>query len=807
MNGSFDIAFGRSRKETHWKNKELTWEELVKKLSKTHKTAETLAEYATAHKDRQDEIKDIGGFVGGFITGGRRLKTSILHRQLITLDIDFGDKNVWDIITLCFNEAAVLYSTHKHAPERPRLRLIMPLDRPVRPDEYQAISRKIAGILDIEIFDPTTFEPHRLMYWPSTSKDGEYLFEHQDGPWLNADKILQSYQDWTDESQWPISVKVDKAINREIKKQGDPLEKPGVLGAFCRARTIQETIEEYLSDEYAPAGEDRYSYILGSTTAGLKIYEDKFAYSHHGTDPTSGKLCNAFDLVRIHKFGLRDEDTSDNVPITKRPSFLAMLDLAVADDKVKLQLNEERMAGAEDDFSDVEEDPEWATRLDVDRKGNIYPTIMNISIILENDPALKNCFAIDDFIDRKVIIRDLPWRKIGECPYIRDEDEMNLYKYMEQHYSITTKTNIEIAFATHLDGRRYHPVREYLNGLKWDGKKRLDTLFIDYIGAENTEYIREVTRKSLIAAVARIFVPGIKFDYVPTFTGKEGIGKSTLIKKLGSKWFSDSFSFVMLKNEVRAYEQIRGCWLIEIGELTGMRKAELEGIKHFLAKSEDTYRKAFGHNLQTYKRQCVFFGSTNEREFLRDTTGNRRFWPIETMMQIPTKDIWEDLTPEEVDQVWAEAVTYFRNGESIHLSSRIELLAKEKQGQHLETDERIGIVADYLERKLPDDWNTYTIPERVGYIMKDDPSQVDGDNLRLKVSAMEIWVEAFGKNKSEITQQHARIIHGIMRNMKGWKEYNGKARFGIYGVTKGYYREWYVSSGNAEFEITDEEKN
>lgn len=810
FNESLGIAYGRNRKETHWKNKEITWEELVEKLSKTHRTTETQTEYAAGTKAFQDEKKDNGGFVGGRIRGGRRLKNSIIDRQLITLDIDFGPTDLWQRFQLCFpEETAVLYSTHKHTPDKPRLRLVMPLNQAVFPSQYQAIARWVAGILNIDIFDDTTFEPHRLMYWPSTSKDGEFLFEYQDGKALDAEKVLSTYADWRDESQWPVSSRVDTAIQRDIKKQGDPLEKPGVLGAFCRARTIQEVIEEYLSDEYAHAGEDRYTFINGSTAAGLKIYDDKFAYSHHGTDPTSGKLCNAFDLVRIHKFGLKDEDAKENTPVNKLPSYLAMLDLATKDNKVKLQLNEERMAEAEADFNDTKYDApdnDWAKKLEIDRKGKPYQTIDNVSIILENHPLLKDCFAIDDFMGRKVVLRDLPWRKKGDYPFVRDEDEMQLIKFLEKHYDISSKSIIELAFSTHLDGRRYHPVRDYLNSLTWDGKKRIDTLFADYLGAENTEYTRAVTRKSLIAAVARIFVPGIKYDYVLTLTGKEGIGKSTIFQKLGGKWFSDSFNFNVIKDDKKAIEQMSGSWIIEIGELTGMRRAELEAVKHFLGKREDRARKSYGHNTDYIKRQCIFFGSTNEAQFLRDTHGNRRFWPIDTEVQSPTKNIWKDLTQSEVDQIWAEAVHYFRKGEKIYLEPKIERMARALQAEHLEQDERVGQVEEYLERKLPDDWNQLSIRDRINYL-DDDPFTARGNNPRSRVCAAEIWVEAFRKDRGDLTQMHARTIHGIMRNIKGWREYKSRTMFSGYGNQRGYYKEGYVLSGHLKFEITNNEKN
>ena len=171
-NGTFDIATGKSRKEINWKNQVSNWASFLNRISVTHRTAETLREYIDFKKPLQDERKDIGGYVGGYIINGRRKAENITLRQLITLDNDFSKGGLWDDFLLTYPNSAALYSTHKHSKENPRYRLIIPLNRPVSNDEYVAIARRIAGDLDINTFDDTTFEPSRLMYWPSTAKDG-----------------------------------------------------------------------------------------------------------------------------------------------------------------------------------------------------------------------------------------------------------------------------------------------------------------------------------------------------------------------------------------------------------------------------------------------------------------------------------------------------------------------------------------------------------------------------------------------------------------------------------------------------------
>jgi len=247
--GSIAIATGKSRKETHWKNKNILWSELVDKLSNTTRTPETYAEYKKMAKTEKDRIKDVGGFVGGGLKNGRRKAENVQNRTLLTLDLDYVSGDIWSSIELLWDFSVSMYSTHTHAVDNQRLRLVIPLSRPVLPDEYQAISRMVASDLGIDQFDDTTYEPSRLMYWPSTSSDGDYIFKIQDEPWLNPDEILARYTfGWKDVSYWPESSRARAKLNNAIKKQEDPLEKKGIIGAFCRTYTITEAIAEFLND-------------------------------------------------------------------------------------------------------------------------------------------------------------------------------------------------------------------------------------------------------------------------------------------------------------------------------------------------------------------------------------------------------------------------------------------------------------------------------------------------------------------------------------------------------------------------------
>ena len=270
-NGDLLLSTGRSRFETSWKNKTMSWAALLNKLSRSMETTETHAEYMKMSKEQQDKIKDIGGFVGGHLRDGRRKTGYVTARQLLTLDLDFPPAEFWDNIidNLEIDNALAVYSTHKHTKAKPRYRLIMPLDREVTPDEYEAIARKIAEKIGIDYFDDSTFQPTRLMYWPSHSVDVEPFFQYYDAPFLAADSILAEYPDWTDTSYWPESSRMVGIRKRDADRQGDPLAKKGVVGIFCRTYSITEAIAKFLPDVYTPtAKEDRYTYAAGSTAAG-----------------------------------------------------------------------------------------------------------------------------------------------------------------------------------------------------------------------------------------------------------------------------------------------------------------------------------------------------------------------------------------------------------------------------------------------------------------------------------------------------------------------------------------------------------
>lgn len=791
---SIDLATAHSRIAKKWRNRHWLWSELLQRCSETKRTGETAAEYARMSKEEQSNVKDVGGFVGGYLSGGIRKNSNVMYRTVATLDIDYGTVNVWDDFTMAFGFAAMIYSTHKHSSKTPRYRLVFPLSRQVSPAEYEPLCRKIAAEIGIDLFDDTTYELPRLFYWPSTSKDADFVFDYQDGPACDVDAILSQYVDYKDVSAWPLSSREGDVIAHEIKKQGDPTEKPGVIGAFCRAYSIEDAIDNFLSDKYEKTGHDgRYTYKLGSVAGGLVCYEGKFAYSHHETDPASKQLCNAFDLCRVHLFGAQDEG-SRALDVTRKPSYAAMQEFAAKDKAVKLLMARERAQAAADDFDGLDDaelpedyNDEWKTDLEYTKSGKLLCNIANIILILENDPALAGHIVHDLFTGMDSAKDGLPWNK--NANQWTDTDDANLRVWLEKHYNITGKEKIADALTAVLTRHSYHPIRDYLSGLTWDGVPRLDRIIIDYMGAEDSELNRAMSRKHFVAAVARVFNPGCKYDYCLIMSGVEGIGKSTLLRVMGGRWFNDSITTLEGKEGM---EQLRRAWVVELGELSSIKRSDVEQVKAHLSKQVDIYRAAYARRVLEHPRQCVFCGTTNEALFLKGDTGNRRFWVIPVVAELRKYKDWSEAIRRDRDQLWAEAVHYYKQGEPLYLSEELEAQAKQRQ-QDFNDDNDDPIVAmldKYLNTLLPVNWDTMDIQARRSYLRDPDPLQAEGTVKRDKVCAAEFICEQLGKDMADKDYKYlCRRVSKMIGDRPEWERVSStKHAAKLYGTQRGFRR-------------------
>lgn len=793
FDGVINISVTSGRKSMVYNNEEVLWSDFVIRLGSSVYTSETMDEYDAMDKDKQDDIKDVGGFVGGSLKDGRRRKGHVISRSLLTLDADFAYEGMEGIVDLLYGFACCVYSTHKHRIDSPRLRFVIPLSRRVSSEEYEAIARMVANDMGMDYFDDTTYEPERLMYFPSTSSDGEFVYKVCDGKWLDVDEVLSRYRDFRDVSSWPVSSRCREKIISIKDKQENPRNKEGMIGAFCRVYDVHDAIDKFLNNVYVKCDDsNRYTYLKGSSSCGLVVYENgDFAYSHHSTDPCGGRLCNSFDLVRVHLFeeeGKIDDDKS----------FKNMIEFCGKDEKVVGEFGRFKVKQAQYDFENIDKDnvdDSWMEKLEVDKKGAYKCSVKNISLILENDYYLKGCIKFDEFCGSIMKSSKLHWSKdkfdnnnIENYSVWDDYDDALLRCYLEKSYGIYAPVKTDDAISSVAKKHAYHPIRDYINSLKWDGINRVDSVLIDYLGADDSKYCRAVIRKSMAAAVARVFEPGIKFDYMPVLIGPQGVGKSHILSLLGRGWYSDSFNTVLGKE---AYEQLSGCWIIEMAELSAIRKAEAEAVKHFISKRDDVYRAAYGRRVVKHKRQCVFFGTTNDVEFLRDRTGNRRYWPVVVARNKPRKNMWESLDKNEVDQIWAEAKVIYDNNENLILEDDLSMEARKKQEQHMEANNKEGMIIEYLNMLLPEGWNDMDIGARRRFISGSDFSDMVGVKKRERVCSMEIWCELFGGDARNMNPIHSREINDILRSIDGWHAYpkgSGKLRFGCYGTQKAFVR-------------------
>ena len=784
------ITVGASRNSIDWRPQTMRISELWERLRVPQRSTETVAEYLSLPKGKQDQLKDVGGYVAGTLNGPRRKAASVTGRDVLTLDLDNIPTGQTDAV--CARIEALgcgycIYSTRKHRPDAPRLRVLIPLNRTCTAEEYEPVARKLAELIGMELCDPTTFEASRLMYWPSVCADGQYVYYAADKPMLLVDGMLGLYADWKDIASWPSHPGATPTV-RLAAKQGDPEDKPGIVGAFCRVYDVPTAMETFLPGVYTEtAHSDRYTFCEGSTYGGAVLYDDgKFLYSHHATDPCSGKLVNAFDMIRLHKFGDQDDSAEPGTPVNRLPSYTAMCEFAAHDAKVTGELMQARWDKATSGFSVIDaetpEDTDWRAKLQYNKNGVPLGTIDNVWLILENDPALAGKFALNTFSGRGEVLGALPWKKDEKRRPWEDNDNAGLYWYMEKAYGIRSNGTVDNALSLHSSKHAFNDVQSYLKGLAWDGVERLDTLFVDYLGAEDSDYTRAVTRKAFVAAVARAMEPGTKFDQMVILSGPQGIGKSTLLDKMSKGWFNDSIRTFEGKE---ASELLQGVWIVEVAELDAFRRTDVSRIKQFISQRADRFRAAYGRHVKEMPRCCVFFGTTNSAEYLTDRTGNRRFWPVNAGVTAAIRSVWLDL-PGALDQLWAEAVVRWRCGEPLYITGELEKQAQAQQEYHREADFTEGMILEWLDREVPEDWQNWDIQRRRAFWN----GQVVGDIKlvpRDRVCAAEVWCELLGRDPSLARNSDSARINGVIESTGKWGQ-RDPIRCGPYGVQRGSKR-------------------
>lgn len=771
-------------------------------------TSETAAEYKRMPKPDRDQRKDVGGYIFGYCEKGLRSREYVKSRSAISLDIDGCPAGV-DLLGMCREHfqsyAWAGYVTHSHTPETPRYRIIVPLAHDIEPEKYEPIARQIAANLGaLEWVDKTAYRFTQLMYNPSVPRDVEYQYFFSQGEAIDPENVLSQMPNWQDTTIWPQLPGEEMKMLGDFQKAENPLEKEGWVGAFCNSYTIREAVEKFLPDVYIETERaDRFTFSDGSTTGGAIVYEDTWLYSHHATDPACGQLCNAFDLVRIHLFNAERDDISKEM--TKRNSYKKMFELCMNDQDVSSELMAMRLDKAARDFSEYTTDatpvttpvpekpaenaenkpakkrerkPAWAKGLKVTKDGKPTNDFDNYALILKNDPYFKNLPGLNLFSQQYTLKGDLSWRKVEPLGELwRDSDDIYAVVYIERTYGISSLKRVQQSLLAVFAERAFHPIRDYLDGLEWDGVPRLENVMFDYFGAYDDEYQGAYNRAAfknwMTSAVQRIYEPGCQADYVPILHGAQGIRKSTFAKILGGKWYSDSVTAIEGKEGA---ESASTGWIIELGELEAIRGKNKNAVKNFITKKVDSYRPAYGRHMVSSGRQCVFIGTSNEDKVLSDWTGDRRFWPIDCHIENATKSIATDL-PKERDQLWAEAKHLYDNGHQTWFEpgSIEDTQCQWMQVRHTSVNPDLENIQVFLERKLPCPWDEW---KKMSYNARKDwlASGEKGIYERECVICREVYCEGLGCFKGSYTAKDARKIGAALSHL-GWAKVAGPVRY------------------------------
>lgn len=857
MAGEFDkhivrVSFGKKNLGKS-DNVNMGWAQFIQRFKKPVQTREKHSRYRQESIEEKNRLKGIGGwFLGAHVEGGKRKASNVKARDIITLDLDnisveeyesiVKHKNHWLNQFECF-----IHTTRSHTPEDPRMRVILLAGSEISVEKYEALTRIMAWHVDdrMETVDPVSFRIAQMMYMPTISADQEYKFGRNPGKLVDVDEMLDSWQhNWRDMSQLPRAEREEKAREREIAAE-DPTEKPGIIGAFCRAYSIEDAIAEFLPDVYGDpdpnSTEARYTYLGGHSMYGAVIYDDKFMYSWHGTDPACEQLCNAWDLVRIHKFHEKDEKKDVDTPVGDLPSQKAMIEFAKLNQGVQTQLLEDSLdfdamfdnldevedpghIQAEEDTPDdfgldddesrellglppkndklaglpdfpgkrkpVKTSKKWFHKLETTDSGKVLPTTHNLTIVMVHDKRARGLMAYNAFTGNIVATRPIVCQ-IPEIPKFEIHDKMNGDLWTGDHdaafkailsaprgegkigYGIQAPDNALQEAITNAAGQfKFHPLIDHLLKLPdWDGEERISKLWIDYMGTPDTAYHRETATLFMVAALARVFCPGIAWDYVPILMGKENARKSTFVQDLAFGHWGGELS-ADLHNQQLVTEQIKAKWILEMAEITGIKRSDAEMQKAFITRTTEVVRLSYDRRAREFPRQCVFIGTTNEHTFLT-AAQNRRFWPIKLGVDV----IDNDKLRRELDQMWAEALVEFKkryaaagnNVKRIYFGLSKEAVREAQTLQNsirLETseDSDAPAIQDFLEKPI----SLGRLTAQDGF---EDLDEEDVTVLRVSTNAEQCHVEALGREMPTVTATKnmvARSVNSALHSVPGW---------------------------------------
>ena len=396
-----------------------------------------------------------------------------------------------------------------------------------------------------------------------------------------------------------------------------------------------------------------------------------------------------------------------------------------------------------------------------DEDGNVKSVkqlVHNFEIVMDKDSRFAGKIRLNEFAQQPYLYGSVPWENENNCRAWSSHDDSALFSLIQADYGLKSRQDFADALKNVSMRNKFHPVRELLDSLTWDGKEHIRSLLPEYLGAEDSDYTYQVMRLWMLGAVSRVYKPGNKFDYTIILQGSQGIGKSTFLKlmALDDSWFNDSLDSL---DSDKAVQSLTGSWIIELAELKSLARTAggVESVKRFLTATQDKYRIPYERRADTFYRQCVFAGTTNKDDFLQDETGNRRFLIVQTGIKKPSKSLFVPEIMDTIKQAWAEAVNIWKNEKpQLILPESCTQEAKELQEANMADDGKRGIIQEYLEGKT-------------------------------QVCAREIWEKALGENVSPRKYQITEI-NDIIAKVPGWKKLKSPRNFEGYGKQRGFQK-------------------
>lgn len=742
-----DLSWAPTADSNHWKAIQVSWDEL--------------RDWARKPASR----KDCGGVVFGKLRGTVRRNAEVLYRVAIALDAD----KAYPTLPQRAEELRImglLHTTWSHAPDQHRWRLIFPTDRQMTPGEYEIAAESLAQLLGSEQFDRASFRPAQFMWKPSDPGKGWYQWKELKGEPVSVDWLIGQYDVDAAEQRFT------GPDMRQRAKKRDPFSLPGVVGLFNRVyQDLDELIEAY-SLPYVKEAEGRYRYEGASHVAGMGPVRDLPGvwYSHHASDEAFGQACTAFDLVRIHCFGDWDNAAKPNTPVNRRPSYHRAMEAVANDPRVK----EEQFSEAQTVFTKANDlDPaldevannsdDWRLGLQISKSGMVLPTVDNWDLVRANDPVFKS-LAWNEMLNAPVVLERPPWAtadNFGPEHRLLDAYLIEIRLHLERAYKMRASTN-EIADMVAASAWRnvINPLRSRLESLVWDGKPRLEEC---WPGVNHTEYTRKAARVCLVGAVARVFEPGCKVDNVPILAGKEGLGKTRFTYAMA---LEDRYCVAMGPINARdSLLSMHSGWIVVSDEVAVMRRTEMESLKAFITKTSDNFRLPYGRGDQSYERKFVIWGTTNDMHFLRRQDGNRRFVMIEVVR--PAEEY--KLEQAYVEQVWAEAIYLYHQGEPTYFTPEEEELAAKERERFTQEDHLIGEVQEYLEMDIPLSWNSLSARERMLWFQEERHGSPATDVRQNLTCVRAIYREVLGNPYGRIPEADIEAITAALNEAPGWE--------------------------------------